>query len=736
MNIRKQINTSNQRSDNGVRGRRNASRSAQFVNSAALVILLMLFGALAGHSQTTLVERGSEWRYLDIGVDPGPTWTSDSFDDSTWRAGSAQLGYGDGDEVTRVRYGLDYTNKFPTTYFRRTFNVDDPSAFAAVTLSLLRDDGAVVYVNGTEVFRTNMPSGPISYGTFASVAVAGSEENLFFEGAFPTGLLRQGVNVIAVEIHQSDVTSSDISFDLELIGSLTPSVVRGPYLQMGSSNSMTVRWRTNYAVPSIVYYGVSQGLLTMSASDSTPRTEHEIRIANLNPATKYFYGVGTDKGIVAGNDANHFFVTSPADGQAGSYRFWVLGDSGTMDAGAQTVRDSYMNFNGSRQTDLLLLLGDNAYWTGTDAEYQLALFNMYPEALRRTPVWSTLGNHDTGFLTDPPADLPYFQMFSFPTQGEIGGPASGTEKYYSFNYGNVHFVSLDSMASSRAPGSPMLQWLENDLASNTKPWVVVFFHHPPYSRGSHFSDDELEMTEMRANVVPILERFGVDLVLSGHSHSYERSYFIDGHYGLSYTFSETMKKNPGSGREDSADGPYRKSALSSLLPNEGTVYTVLGVSGQASGGSFDHPAMYQSGNPLGSLVIDVDTDRMDVKFLTATGAIGDYFTIRKGGAAPPPPPPPVTVPVAPSNLTFASIRRNSVVVTWQDNSNNEDGFEIQRCLGTRCSDFARVGITSANAVSFADSGLAAATNYSYRVRAFNSAGTSTFVRSAVKTLRR
>lgn len=699
-----------------------------------LAMLLILCGALTAYSQTALIDRGSEWRYLDTGTDPGATWTAASFDDSAWRAGRAQLGYGDGDEITRVRYGPDYTNKYPTTYFRKTFTVDNPSAFEAVTLSILRDDGAVVYVNGTEVFRTNMPAGPIAYQTFASVAVAGAEENLFFDGAFPTSLLNQGLNVIAVELHQSDVTSSDVSFDLGLVGALAPTVTRGPYLQMGSPDSMTIRWRTSYPVSSVVYYGTAQDALSMSASDSTPKTEHELRLSNLASSTKYFYAVGTERAFIAGNDANHFFTTSPPDGATGAYRFWVLGDSGTFDDGARSVRDSYAGFNGLRQTDLMLLLGDNAYANGTDSEYQTAFFNMYPEMLRRTPSWSALGNHDTAQSTNPPSDLPYFNVFSFPTRGEIGGTASGTERYYSFNYGNVHFVSLDSMTSSKAPGSPMLQWLESDLSSNTKPWVVVFFHHPPYSKGSHYSDDELELIEMRTNVVPILERFGVDLVLSGHSHSYERSYFIDGHYGLSGTFSDSMKKNPGSGREDSADGVYRKSALSSLLANEGTVYTVLGVSGKAAGGAFDHPAMFLSGNELGSLVIDVDNDRMDVRYLKSSGAIGDYFTLKKG--LPPPPPPPVTIPNAPSNISFTSIRLNSVVVTWQDNSDNEEGFEVQRCLGTKCSNFVRVGMTGRNEVRFADSGLSPATNYSYRVRAFNSAGYSSFVRSAVKTLRR
>ena len=103
----------------------------------------------------------------------------------------------------------------------------------------------------------------------------------------------------------------------------------------------------------------------------------------------------------------------------------------------------------------------------------------------------------------------------------------------------------------------MLTWLQNDLASTTQPWVIAFFHHPPYSKGSHDSDTDIELKEMRQNALPILENAGVDLVLSGHSHSYERSFLIDGHYGTSSTFTSAMKKNGGSGREDGT-GAYRK----------------------------------------------------------------------------------------------------------------------------------------------------------------------------------
>jgi hypothetical protein len=698
---------------------------------AFVSILFALVLSTGVFAQTALVNRGTNWKYLDNGSNQGSSWTAPAFDDSVWPSGNAQLGYGDGDEVTTVGYGPDANNKYVTTYFRKSFNVADPNEFVGLTLNVLRDDGAIVYLNGTEVFRTNMPAGSVTYQTLAPLGISGAEETtLFLQANFGTKLLNAGTNTIAVEIHQATLNSSDISFDLDLIGQTSASVTRGPYLQMGTNNAMTVRWRTSVATDSRVQFGTVAGSLTQAASDATQTTEHEVRVAGLTAGTKYYYSIGTTSVVLAGNDANHSFYTSPNAGQSSPYRFWILGDSGTADLNARAVRDAYLAYNGSNYTNLLLMLGDNAYNNGTDAEYQAAVFDMYPTILRQTPLWSTIGNHETSQSTNPPASLPYFQMFTLPTAAEAGGVASGTEKYYSFNYGNVHFICLDSMTSSRAVGSAMLTWLQTDLAQNTQPWVVAFWHHPPYTKGSHNSDTEVELVEMRANVLPILEAWGVDLVLAGHSHSYERSFLIDGHYGTSGTFTQSMKKNPGGGRVD-IDGSYTKSALSNNLPNEGAVYAVAGSSGKISGGTLNHPAMFVSLNNLGSMIIDVNNDRLDAKFLRENGSIADYFTIIKGGTPPPAPPAP------PSGLTAVGFSNSQINVSWTDSSNNEDGFKLERCKGATCTNFVQIATVGAGVTTFANTALTSNTSYRYRVRAFNNGGNSVYSNIATgKTLKR
>jgi len=417
---------------------------------------------------------------------------------------------------------------------------------------------------------------------------------------------------------------------------LAQTVTRGPYLQTGTPQSIIVRWRTDAATDSRVRYGTEPGSLSSFADDPETTTEHVVTVSGLSANTTYYYSVGTTTVTLAGDDADHFFLTSPAQGTPKATRIWILGDSGTANANAEAVRDAYLNFAGTSHTDLWLMLGDNAYEDGTDDEYQDAVFDMYPSMLKKSVLWPTLGNHDGHTADSETQTGPYYDIFSLPKNGEAGGLASGTEAYYSFDYGNVHFICLESYETSRSPSDAMMTWLANDVNSTTRDWVIAFWHHPPYSKGSHNSDTEIPLVEMRQNALPILETAGVDLVLAGHSHSYERSFLLDGHYGTSDTLESHMKKDAGSGREDDT-GTYTKPVGT---PNEGAVYVVAGSSGSTGGGALNHPAMYISLNSLGSLVLDIDGNRLDAKFLRSTGEIGDYFTVIK---APPPPP---TVEVA------------------------------------------------------------------------------------------
>ena len=171
-----------------------------------------------GEETTTWINKGALWKYLDDGSDQGTAWYSNFFDDSLWKEGAAKLGYGDNDETTVVSYGPDSQNKYITTYFRKSFNVANPDSYLNLTLYLLRDDGAVVYLNGHKAVRSNMPGTTINYDTFAAEFVSGDDEKTFYPFVIDSQYLIEGENIIAVEIHQQNLTSSDISFDLNFAG--------------------------------------------------------------------------------------------------------------------------------------------------------------------------------------------------------------------------------------------------------------------------------------------------------------------------------------------------------------------------------------------------------------------------------------------------------------------------------------------------------------------------------------
>ncbi|BCU79279.1 Ig-like domain-containing protein [Luteolibacter sp. LG18] len=403
------------------------------------------------------------------------------------------------------------------------------------------------------------------------------------------------------------------------------TVTRGPYLQNGSTTATSVRWRTSTATDSVVRYGLSAGSLTQTASNATSSTEHEIRLTGLTPNTTYYYSVGSSSATLA-SGSDYFVVTAPTG--AKPTRVWVLGDACTGSSVQTSVRDAYYTFTGTRHTDLWMMLGDNAYSSGTDAEYQSKLFAIYPTMLRKSVMWPTIGNHDAVGADSATQSGPYYDNFTMPKAGEAGGVASGTEAYYSYDYGNIHFICLDSAETSRSSTGAMANWLRSDLGSTTKDWVVAFWHHPPYTKGSHDSDTESNLVEMRQNILPILEQYGVDLVLGGHSHSYERSFFIDGHYGTSSTFTSSMKVQAGGGQ---GAGAYTKTAVGPI-PHSGAVYAVPGASGQTSGGTLNHAAMFISLNVAGSMVLDVDGGRLDATYLDSAGAVRDTFSIVKGGA--------------------------------------------------------------------------------------------------------
>ncbi|HEX4947731.1 MAG TPA: fibronectin type III domain-containing protein, partial [Blastocatellia bacterium] len=387
------------------------------------VVLTVFLLTLPAFAQPTLISLGSSWKYLDDGSNQGSVWVQPGFNDQDWKTGTAKFGYGVGDETTTIDYGHLDNHKHITTYFRSSFTLNHPASYSQYRLRLLRADGAVVYLNGKEVFRSNMPTGRVSYITLASATVSPAEAATLIETTINASAFVQGLNYIAVEVHRHTGHDSLKSFDLGLSAdssNTTPppppqtafTVSRGPYLQMGTPNSIIVRWRTNAPTDSRVSFGEHPNRLIQAVTELTLTTEHILRLTNLTPNTRYYYSVGTSSQPLSGGDDSHSFVTAPTF--AKPTRVWVLGDAGTWTDDQRRVRDAYANFTGARGTDVWLMLGDNAYVDGTDEEYQRAVFDLYPTFLRQNVLWPTIGNHDTAGSINPPDSLPYYQMFTLP----------------------------------------------------------------------------------------------------------------------------------------------------------------------------------------------------------------------------------------------------------------------------------------------------------------------------------
>ena len=612
---------------------RRRSSSSGWLAAASVVVALL--AARAASAESVLVEIHSGTTFLANASDPGigTSWTTEAFNDAAWSQGSYGVGYETAPPGAVNLLGSTVPSGSRSVYTRARFSIEDPGSIGLLWFGADYDDGYVAWINGVEVARSSsMPSGTPSWDTTPTSRESsnGAVPNYgtlidITSAALP--VLHAGDNVLAVGVWNTTETSSDLVIVPKLSWDCHAPVTRGPYLQRGTSTGVVIRWRTGTPASSRVRYGTAPGALTSAVANVVFTTEHEVTLTGLSPGTRYYYAIGSTTETCAGGDAKHAFVTALPTGSTNPLRIWVAGDMGTADANARAVRDAYATYTGNTPTDLWLLLGDNAYPDGTDAQYQAALFDTYPDLLRTTILWPTLGNHD-GITADSATQTgPYYDLFTLPTNGEAGGLASGTEAYYSFDWGNVHFVCLESFETDRSQSGAMLTWAQNDIAATSQDWVIAFWHHPPYSKGSHDSDVETELLQMRQNALPLLEMAGVDLILAGHSHSYERSYLLDGHYGPSTSLSPGMKKDGGDGRID-GQGAYRK-ASRGAAPHEGAAYIVAGASGQTSGGPLNHPAMFDSRNELGSLVLDVRGCQLDVVYLDANGNVRDRFTLAR-----------------------------------------------------------------------------------------------------------
>jgi acid phosphatase type 7 len=280
------------------------------------------------------------------------------------------------------------------------------------------------------------------------------------------------------------------------------TLTRAPFLQQVSSSSALVVFRSTSSESEAIDVTTVDGSPVMSAVAGTDAgvkggSQKVAQLRGLQPSTTYCYAL-------RGLTERAGLRTAPAPGSGATVRFAVWGDSGYGGSDQATLFGQIMTV----PFDFVLHAGDLAYDAGTRGQFERTVFKVYAPLLRQFAIFPVSGNHE--YETEQAA--PYLESFVLPENGDH-------ERYYSFDWGDVHFVGLDT----ERIGTPQAEWLDADLMKNRLPWTIVIGHRPPYSSGEHGGDDDF-----RSYFIPVLEKYQVPLVLSGHEHQYERTHVLNG----------------------------------------------------------------------------------------------------------------------------------------------------------------------------------------------------------------
>jgi predicted phosphodiesterase len=288
------------------------------------------------------------------------------------------------------------------------------------------------------------------------------------------------------------------------LSTTVPSLSRGPYLQLLTQTSVTVVWRTDGPADCSLDVWPAGTSATTRFDGAAGATECVVAVQGLRPGREYFYVPLADGDALAAPSVFH------TDDPTVPYTFLVLGDSGSGDPEQYAISARMA----AEPADLILHTGDMVYPYAVAEEWDPKYFVPYRALLRRLVLWPCIGNHDIG-ADDGES---WREVFHTPANNR-----SANEHYYSFKYGNARFVVLDTY-DDLDPGTPQYDFLLRAIGSSTAAWKFVVFHDTIYSSGVHGSDESI-----RADLVPVFEEFGVDVVFMGHDHHYERTWPLRDH---------------------------------------------------------------------------------------------------------------------------------------------------------------------------------------------------------------
>lgn len=624
----------------------------------AILYLASPLGDTAFSQRADPIGVGDSWKYARGLEEPPASWTARTFDDSGWADGRTGIGYGDGDDITVLG---DMKGSYLTVYARRAFVVEDPAAVRRLILRLGYDDGFVAYLNGTEVARRGLgsPGTPVDRNTRATSHDAEVMEVFDVSPGIPS--LVAGTNVLAVEVHNDSLSSGDLSFAPALrIYGPEVAIVRGPYLQLLGERSVLLRWETDPPGSGAVEYG--PGPEPTLRLDAGTGAAHEAVLAGLPPGTECCYRILAAGSIVS---PTFRFRTAPPR-SASRFRMAVFGDTEKLTEGLLGMP----RIVEAMQPEIALVLGDTI--RGGDADTYV--YDPWRKVLPSCAFYPVLGNHD---LDDRAAA--YLATYRIPSEG------SGSERYYSFDRGDVHIACLDVTDDDAfGVGSTQWRWLRSDLAAADRLWKVVTLHESPYSTGATHGSD----LAVRQTLCPIFDEFAVDLVFSGHNHNFERTYPIR------------------------AGKVVDASATSSYVDPEGTIYVVSGGAGGSlyardADADKSFSAFFRASHH--ACRVEVDGGVLRLEAVDLAGAVFHAFEIRKSGAS----------PLRIDGLEVREVRAQSARVVWTTPRPASATVEFGR-EGA----FDRV-LTDGSPVTAHDvllDGLEGGTRYQVRVRSEDGAG--------------
>jgi acid phosphatase type 7 len=397
-----------------------------------------------------------------------------------------------------------------------------------------------------------------------------------------------------------------------------PILVRYPYLQNVGAERATILWATREPGISTLLYSTTGGAtqtLAITARRlpealtglSFPYYQYQAELTGLRPDTEYSYRV-VHEGLTVAADQSLRFRTAGR----GPFSFLAFGDSGTGSPEQRALAQLLFR----ERPALVLHLGDLGYPTGTFPILSTRYLDVYQDLMKRVPFFATPGNHEY----DADNGAPYFAIHAPPFEGV---PLADRGRYYSFDWGEVHFTSLDTNLplTQAAQGSgPMLQWLEQDLARTRQPWRVVFLQNPAYPTSVH--ETSAANALVRTRVVPILDRYNVQLVLSGDEHNYQES------------------------------KPLRGGQV--VEPGAGAVHVISGGGGAPLYPVVPRTFLAYAESAHHYLRVEVQSPRLTVHAIRLDGQEIDTFTLQLPAPPPPPPPPPPPNPVTVEGVVNAA----------------------------------------------------------------------------------